>query len=84
MYAADHSVISEFSEEFEEELIELFLAATSDCKMVAVAALTMGRVLVFISSDSGYSSFSTIDVEEPIQGAAVEEDGDLIVVSPIT
>lgn len=79
-YAVDGSLQASFSEELADEYIEVYLASTTDCSIVAVSGITMSKVQVFQDS----SLFQTIDVAKPLSQVAVNPDGDILTVGSIT
>ena len=72
-----------FISELSEELIEVYLAASSDCSILAVSGVTMQKVHV-LKEDKGYFLFDTISSESPLSKVSMEENGDLLVVASIT
>ena len=47
IYSPDNIELASFTEELEEEYIEPYLSASSDCKTVAISGISMGKVKVF-------------------------------------
>ena len=77
-----HGGNASFTRELEEELIEPYLDASSDCSIIAISGITMQKVLIF-REDNGYSLFETINIGNPISKVSIEKDGDLLVVSSL-
>ena len=47
IYSPDNIELASFAEELEEEYIEPYLSASSDCKTIAISGVSMGKVQIF-------------------------------------
>ena len=47
IYSPKNAEIASFTVELEEEYIEPYLSASSDCKTIAISGVSMGKVKVF-------------------------------------
>jgi hypothetical protein len=72
VYSRDNNELASFSEELEEEYIEPYLSANSDCTTVAISGISMGKVKVFKEGETGLKLFKTIDIGEPLGEVSLE------------
>lgn len=66
-----------------DEHIEVFLAATDDCRTVVIAGITLSKALIFNLVDEVYIAGEIINDGHPLSAVDINQQGDLILVSRI-
>jgi hypothetical protein len=72
VYSPENAELASFTVELEEEYIEPYLAASSECDIVAISGVSMGKVKVFREGETGLMLFKTIDAGEPLGEVSFE------------